>query len=197
MRLLWNWLWFHAGLWRTWAQGDAAFDISLHIPHAVFVFFWSHVSLCSVNSTSVCHPAMSIPPSPRCLAAACGAGGCLRCSRPLRLSHSRMFAVQLCRGRVEVPVRVSKASSHFVLGISPHARPLCESFPQCVSISERRQILHLVHPLLLQPSPFVVSMSPFAAAAALVVQLLGSGDGSMIRRFMTWACVAAATAAVE
>jgi hypothetical protein len=24
MRLLWNWLWFHAGLGRTWAQGDAA-----------------------------------------------------------------------------------------------------------------------------------------------------------------------------
>ena len=94
-----------------------------------------------------CHPAM-IPPTPRCLAAACGAGGCLRCSRPLRLSHSRMFAVQLCRRRVEVPVRVSKAGSHFVLGISPHARPPCESFPQCVSV-KRRQVLLLLEPLVL------------------------------------------------
>ena len=108
-----------------------------------------------------------------------------------------MLAAQLCRGKVEVLVRVSKGSSHFVLDISPHTRSLCESFPQCVSVSERRQVLLLLHPRLLQPSPFGVSMSPFAAAAALVVQLLGSGDGSMIRRFMTWACVAAATAAVE
>ena len=112
-----------------------------------------------VNNTSVCcHPAM-IPPSPRCFAAACGAGGCLRCSRPLGLSHSRMFAVQLCRGQVEVPVRVSKGSSHFVLDISLHTHPLCEYFPQCVSgLSERRQVLglllpFLLHPLLLHPFP--------------------------------------------
>ena len=115
------------------------------------MFFWSHVRLCRVNNTSMCcHPAM-IPPSPRCIAAACGAGKCLRCSRPLRLSHSRMFAVQLCRGRVEVPVRVSKGSSHFVLDISPHTRPLCESFPQWLGLSERRQVLGLLLPLSLQP----------------------------------------------
>ena len=113
-----------------------------------FWVFWPHVSLCRVNNTSVCcHPAM-IPPSPRCFAAACGAGGCLRCSRPLGLSHSRMFAVQLCRGQVEVPVRVSKGSSHFVLDISLHARPLCKSFPQCVLV-ERRQVFLLLHPLVL------------------------------------------------
>ena len=33
MRLLWNWLWFHAGPGRTWAQGDAAwtYPLTYHI----------------------------------------------------------------------------------------------------------------------------------------------------------------------
>ena len=128
-----------------------------------------------------CHPAM-IPPSPRCLAAACGAGGCLRCSRPLRLSHSRMFALQLCRGRVEVPVRVSKASSHFVLDISLHARPLCQSFPQCVSV-KRGQVLLLLEPLvlcLLNPlllQPLLLHPSPVLGRCrkgALQLQLLSN-----------------------
>ena len=128
-----------------------------------------------------------VPPSPRCLAAACGAGGCLRCSRPLRLSHSRMFAVQLCRGRVEVPVRVSKASSHFVLGISPHARPLCKSFPQCVSV-KRRQVLLLLHPLelglgnLLLLEPFLLHPSPVfrrCRKRALQLQMLSNTKVSL------------------
>ena len=47
-------------------------------------------------------------------------------------------------------MRVSKGSSHFVLDISPHTRSLCESFPQCVSVSvQRGQVLLLLHPLVL------------------------------------------------
>ena len=48
-------------------------------------------------------------------------------------------------------MRVSKGSSHFVLDISLHARPLCKSFPQCVSSVpvQRGQVLLLLHPLVL------------------------------------------------
>jgi len=35
---LWNWLWFHAGLGRTWAQGDAALTYP-DISHMWFLCF--------------------------------------------------------------------------------------------------------------------------------------------------------------
>ena len=53
-------------------------------------------------------------------------------------------------------MRVSKGSLHLVLDISPHTRPLCESFPQCVSVSrqaDKRQVLGLLHNLVLHPLP--------------------------------------------